>query len=505
MIAELMRLFAGLPRAHGVTELKATVSAKGKRAASSYTVLEPVTAEKWEAHLAGKRGLGIIPIRDDSTVAWGCIDVDRYKDFDLIDVAKRAAEYPLVLCRSKSGGAHLFLFLRDATSAAKVRDLLADWATRLGFPGSEVYPKQVSLASSNDVGNWLNMPYFGGDQTDRYCIDAYGQRLGVQQFIAIARERAVDPAALASIVPPPDEVPYGDGPPCLQYIAAHKLEEGGRNDALFAFGVYWRRADGDNWEKRVDEVNHDLFLPPLGAKEVQTVTKSLHRKDYAYPCKKEPMATHCNRTLCKQRQFGIGGEDVAVDPGVMIDSLAKIDSTPPLWIITVDGHRMQVTTEQLQSQMLFHRLCLERISKWPAPVKPARWRGLINGLLANVEVLEAPEDASTSGQLMIHLEAFCTGKAQARERDELLLGKPWKDDDGRTYFQSEALLKYLDQQRAGMKAHELYAQLRMTRDVKHHGLNLKGKFLNVWSVPSFPEQVEGHAAARVAEVPEENF
>jgi hypothetical protein len=31
-------------------------------------------------------------------------------------------------------------------------------------------PLQEKLLTDNDVGNWLNMPYFGGKETDRYAI-----------------------------------------------------------------------------------------------------------------------------------------------------------------------------------------------------------------------------------------------------------------------------------------------------------------------------------------------
>ena len=47
-------------------------------------------------------------------------------------------------------------------------------AEKLGFAGSEIFPKQDALAKPEDKGNWLNMPYFGGDATDRYGIKPAG-------------------------------------------------------------------------------------------------------------------------------------------------------------------------------------------------------------------------------------------------------------------------------------------------------------------------------------------
>ena len=65
--------------------------------------------------IEGKQSLGIIPIRDDNKCIWGCVDIDSYAGFDhkkLIDKIKEA-KLPLVVCRSKSGGAHVFLFAEE--------------------------------------------------------------------------------------------------------------------------------------------------------------------------------------------------------------------------------------------------------------------------------------------------------------------------------------------------------------------------------------------------------
>jgi uncharacterized ion transporter superfamily protein YfcC len=39
------------------------------------TVTGEVTEALWEQHLSGRQGIGIIPIRDDSTCVFGAIDV----------------------------------------------------------------------------------------------------------------------------------------------------------------------------------------------------------------------------------------------------------------------------------------------------------------------------------------------------------------------------------------------------------------------------------------------
>ena len=66
----------------------------------------------------GTENLGIIPINDNSECRWGCIDIDSYAGFDhkkLINKIKNL-NLPLIVCRSKSGGAHVFLFTSDYVS-----------------------------------------------------------------------------------------------------------------------------------------------------------------------------------------------------------------------------------------------------------------------------------------------------------------------------------------------------------------------------------------------------
>ena len=54
-------------------------SKDGKAGGTAYIIKKPVVDKLWEDHLTGKDpSLGIIPIRDDSTCTWGCIDIDTY-------------------------------------------------------------------------------------------------------------------------------------------------------------------------------------------------------------------------------------------------------------------------------------------------------------------------------------------------------------------------------------------------------------------------------------------
>jgi len=115
MIERFKEIFTGLERAHGVTKVGHSNGNGTKVQGKSFIKREPVTDELWTKHLQGTDSLGIIPINDDNICRWGCIDIDSYAGFDhkkLVNKIKNL-DLPLVVCRSKSGGAHVFLFTEN--------------------------------------------------------------------------------------------------------------------------------------------------------------------------------------------------------------------------------------------------------------------------------------------------------------------------------------------------------------------------------------------------------
>ena len=171
------KIFKGLERAHGCTKVTTPAENGVKLKGQSFVVRQPVTTELWKMHLDGTQSLGIIPINENNQCVWGCVDIDSYAGFDhkkLIDKIKQF-KLPLAVCRSKSGGAHVFLFSANPVAAERMRDKLTEIKTLLGYGGSEVFPKQIQLKSADDTGNFLNLPYFNGDQTTRYAFKEDGE------------------------------------------------------------------------------------------------------------------------------------------------------------------------------------------------------------------------------------------------------------------------------------------------------------------------------------------
>jgi hypothetical protein len=147
------------------------------------------------------------------------------------------------------------------------------------------------------------------------------------------------------------------------------------------------------------------------------------------------------------------------------------------------------------AQEKFRKICVDRINKLPNRVKPAVWERFLKSALEKVEVQEAPPDAGPEGQFMVMFEQFCTVVAQARVKDELLIGKPWTNE-GRTYFRSSDLEKYLHQQHfTDFTTRQLWAILKRT-GASHHQFQIKGKCVQCWSVKEFARQVEDFAVPR---------
>ena len=138
MIEKFKSIFEGLDRAHGVTIVGESNGNGTKVKGKSFVKREPVTDELWQKHLDGVDSLGVIPINDENKCKWGCIDIDSYAGFDHQKLLNKIKQFqlPLIVFRSKSGGAHVFLFANDYVSAGLMQDKLNEIRSVLGYDGS---------------------------------------------------------------------------------------------------------------------------------------------------------------------------------------------------------------------------------------------------------------------------------------------------------------------------------------------------------------------------------
>jgi hypothetical protein len=483
------QLFRGLERAYGTYDLTRGKRKGSKVMGQAVTKMERLTSQVWLQHIKGVQGVGVVPIRDDSTCLFGAIDIDVYEGLDVNKILTdiKELDLPVVPCYSKSGGVHCFVFVKEPVTAAEMREKLSVFSAVLGFGDAEIFPKQTEiLAERGDIGQWINIPYYEAVSTKRYAMDLDGKQLSLDQFLDYAESRQMTAAEFAAFtVTVLSDI--SDGPPCLQYLISQGFARGSRNDGMFNVAVYLKKAYPDTWETVLDDYNVKYMDPPLSSSEVQNIDKSLKRRDYSYTCNKPPVKAFCNMALCRTRKYGL--DPVAGMPA--LTGLTKYDTQPPIWFIDIaEGGRLELSTGDIQNQIGFQRRCMDALNVMPPQVGRKQWQVIIQTLLENVTVIEAPADASPRGQLIEHLDSFCTGKAAARDKDELLLGKPWTED-GRHYFRLRDFSAYLEHQR--FREIPLNRITAILKDIggEHHFYNLKGRGVNCWSVPEFGVQLEG--------------
>ena len=116
---KFINIFEGLNSAYGQTVKTDQFSEKGKHKTKSFTISNPVTKKLWREHLEGKDpALGIVPINKENKCKWGCIDIDTYPfDHKKFILKLKEKNIPIIVCRSKSGGAHAFLFTKESGSS----------------------------------------------------------------------------------------------------------------------------------------------------------------------------------------------------------------------------------------------------------------------------------------------------------------------------------------------------------------------------------------------------
>jgi len=485
------KIFEGLDTAYGTYKIERQ-NEKNKHVGRGFTINKPPVDSLWQKHLDGiEPSLGIIPIRADNSCTWGAIDIDQYP-LDLEAVVKKVKDnnLPLVTFRSKSGGAHIYAFTKEPVPAAEMQRYLNACASILGQAGREIFPKQSEiLVERGDVGNYLNLPYFNFETTLRYALKEDGTAATLDEFFEIYESKVQDELK-APAVSQKKDTPCKDGPPCLQALCAQGFPEGTRNNGMFNVGVYLRKAHEIGWEDKMMEFNQKYFDPPLALKEMQLIQKQVEKKDYRYKCKDEPIKSFCNSGLCRQRKHGIGGDG---PDSPKLSALSKYNSEPPLWFLDVNGRRVELETDHLFNQMNFQKACMERLNILPPSMKKPDWETLINGLLAEMiemeQITEATEDTTITGRFQDLVEEFTTHLQKAMDRDEILMGRVWTDEDtGITYFRIKDLEAHLKRNSfTGLTAPKMAQRLRDMGGTTQ-SVRLRGRLTRLWLLRPFDEQ-----------------
>lgn len=451
-----------------------------------------------ERHLSGVSAIGLSPIKSDSSCRWGALDIDTHKkgvaiDFDELESKNNKLDTPLVICQSRNLGAHLFLFLETDTPAAEVVKHLEYLAKQLGYKDKkqcEIFPKQTFLADG-DLSNWLNMPYFG----DTRKMFFEGETRDIDVFLSVAEKRTYTiTAPLKSHKIVSDEI-LNQSPPCIVDMLKNGVDSGGRNEAMYNFTVFAKKVDATNYTNMAMDFNSNCLTPPLPYSEAKSAIKSAGRREYQYKCSAEPCRSRCNSAVCIVRKYGINASDVGKNPdgSDIFTKLTKILTDPVTWELTVDGLIVRVPTEILMDFRRLRLNIIETLTKIIPPLKGDTWDEILKPLMANANVIYAPEDAAPGGLLFERLKEFLNTASVDVDKKSIAnvfsRGVPIVTEiDGSRVcaFKGSAFIEYMRRRKYDeLKGAALWLALREL-GVEHSTIELVDDIIDVWYIKYTP-------------------
>lgn len=467
-----------------------------------FTKHQSIRVQDFQNHIEGVMGCGAVAILDDATCYWGAIDIDNHgsdEDIPIMPVEQRIREMrlPLIPCRSKSGGIHCYIFFEKPVAAIRARLLLEEMARVIGFAGAEIFPKQNTLrigesGTTRQLGNWINLPYLGGDQTMRYAIHN-GRQLKLKDFLDLADKLKVTDDVLSQLL----LIDHMHAPPCVQRMMVEGVGKGLRNEAAFQIGIYLRKAYPAEVEARMKRLNQHIFTSPLPRGEMMRTINSAQRPDYRYRCNMEPMTSLCDRETCLTRDYGITKDEyVDIEEQSTLpkfSGLIKFMTEPVRWELEVDGHKIiNISTGQLLEWRFIREMIAEKLNRIVPMIKNPEWDRLLSKLMEEVRVIAAPDEASINGMIRARLREF------ASKTDLLNAGKD--TDDRKALLRGLPCVQVINGERCVVfRQMDFVAFLKRTRSedargaavwmavkdigVTHTKIRVGEKNLNVWIMP----------------------
>ena len=333
-----------------------------------------------------------------SNYSWGKIDLISLE----ADIRKKGL--PLVVCRSKNGGAHAILFTKEPVQASKMKRLLSNYKAQLqgyGEDQTEIFPKQVILKKG--MGSPISLPYNNSFKTLKYAI-INGKVANFSQFLDHAESMKTTLEDMSDNT----GFAHEGAPPCIQLLFKTKLSEGGRNIACFNVSVYARRAFPDNWEKVVHRYNDENIKNPLSYSEVCKIIESVAKTDeYRYKCNEEPVKSRCDSVICATVKYGITSSEkssLALSNLPEIGRLRKYETKPPFYELEIEGKTLRLgSSDDLRMHHKFSKIVFEELDMVIGHVKKEAWDTVLDRLMQNLEKIEVPDEMSEDGVIRIEL------------------------------------------------------------------------------------------------------
>ena len=418
----------------------------GKAESTSTCIHEPPSPVLFSRHLDGKLSIGISPLKADSTVEFGAIDIDDY-DGDLLSIVRAIYDFdmPICPCYSKSKKLHLYFFFTLGTDAKDAVEVMRWYARAFACSKKvEIFPKQLERSVNNKAYSWINMPYFDASSDNhRKMVLRNGECTDLAEFNDRAYKSKWDIATHKAKI---SEYPCYDAPPCILTGAILRdVGKGGRNNWLFSAAVYLKLKDENcDLEEQLSRLNEGLSDPLPDQELHSTVLASLQRKSYFYMCN---AMDRCDKHLCQSLDLGVGSTK---STGLEYGDLTQIMTDPPTYEWIVNGQKMTFYSEdELLRQNKFRALCLRNLHLVPRPVDEKVWSKIVTKACANIKVI-VPEglgnDFSVGSRFFDLLCSFFTEQRRATNITQIQMGRVWLDEERQEYlFGAWSLIQFLQE------------------------------------------------------------
>jgi hypothetical protein len=470
---------------------------------------KPATALEYREHLNGEMRLALVPFQKNGLCWYGALDFDNHEGDTIhppIDIAKLSRKIhdlglPAIACVSKrGGGAHVYVFGSEPLNGVKLVNYLTKklkpMLLGVGEVSSkliEVFPKQLKLSTPSAIGNHLSLPFYDSLKGKMFGM-VNGEMVNVRKFMDHAKNIRITNADLRTYLSEglPDE---SHAPPCIDILMSTPVTDY-RNNSLYAYGVYAKKAFPENWKEKITEFNNLNMESPLPIDEIRGVLSSLTGKSYNYKCSDEPCFSRCDKPTCVLRKFGISHKerealDVAEMPS--FDNLRKYMTDPIRWELDVDGVSMYLSTDELMQFRLFRKRVLETLSRVVTTIPAKEWEIIINRLLKSIEVIEVPDEATRPGIIQAALFDYCKKVdlddpgTSVENRAKLNRGTPmvYKDSYSRKKicFKGTMFLKHVQNLRLGLSTSSTVWMALQKISVYPTKIHIStGNKINVWAI-----------------------
>jgi hypothetical protein len=155
-------------------------------------VRKTLSYDNFARHLYGEELIGVYPLLDNSTVMWGCsdIDVDDIDSARNLQMSLHTKGIPSFVERTVKGF-HVWVFATEWVPAPVMRRAFLSAHEAIGLPPKEVNPKQEEAVG---LGNYVRLPYPNGVNSEpevRYIMTHDDAPMKFDSFLKIVSAQRV--------------------------------------------------------------------------------------------------------------------------------------------------------------------------------------------------------------------------------------------------------------------------------------------------------------------------